>query len=143
LPAACAIWYIVIDRARYTFRRTYDPVRLHNFHRTIPSVCSRTVNHELHFRRQTCFLGNKKETVMSWQVDARPKETMTVTIRNRLVASETTRLAAGGRWNHVCFQWKDSTGVWAIFVNAKIHSVGQTPAADDNVNIYTRRFNKK
>lgn len=67
-----------------------------------------------------------------WRIHTRPKETMRLTVKNRLVASESTRLATSGRWNHVCFQWMGSTSVWAMFVNSKIHSVGQTAAAAGN-----------
>ncbi|XP_026818273.1 uncharacterized protein LOC113557141 [Rhopalosiphum maidis] len=75
--------------------------------------------------------GNKKEPLMLWRMHMHPKETMRVTIKNRLVASEGMQLIRG-QWYHVCFQWKGFTGVWATFVNAKIHSVGQIPVVGNN-----------
>lgn len=81
------------------------------------------------------FIEDKRETVMLWRMHVRPKEVMRVTIKNRLVASEGTRLS-GGRWNHICFQWKGLTGVWAMFVNAKIHSVGQVSTSTNDVSYF-------
>lgn len=75
--------------------------------------------------------GNKKETLVLWRMHVHPKETMRVTIKNRLVASESMQLTKG-QWHHVCFQWKGLTGVWATFVNAKIHSVGQIPVVGND-----------
>ncbi|XP_003241379.1 uncharacterized protein LOC100573224 [Acyrthosiphon pisum] len=76
--------------------------------------------------------GNKKESLVLWRMHVHPKETMRVTIKNRLVASESIQLTRG-QWHHVCFQWKGSTGVWATFVNAKIHSVGQMPEVGNDM----------
>ncbi|XP_050062389.1 uncharacterized protein DDB_G0271670-like [Aphis gossypii] len=75
--------------------------------------------------------GNKKEPLLLWRMHVHPKETMRVTIKNRLVASEGMQLTRG-QWHHVCFQWKGFTGVWATFVNAKIHSVGQIPVVSND-----------
>uniref|UniRef100_A0A2S2Q1V3 Uncharacterized protein n=1 Tax=Sipha flava TaxID=143950 RepID=A0A2S2Q1V3_9HEMI len=89
---------------------------------------------------QTIFrLGSKKETLILWRIHVRPKQTMRITIKNRLVASEGMQLPKG-QWSHVCFQWKGPTGVWAMFVNAKIHSVGQVPAVgNDTATAWTLR----
>ncbi|XP_050433613.1 uncharacterized protein LOC126841287 [Adelges cooleyi] len=84
---------------------------------------------------QTIFrlTGSKKETVFLWRLMAQPKQTIRVIIKGKLVASESATLAKD-QWNHICFQWKSSTGIWAMFVNVKIHSVGQITASEGSNN---------
>ncbi|XP_050528357.1 uncharacterized protein LOC126898403 [Daktulosphaira vitifoliae] len=70
---------------------------------------------------------NKQDTVILWRLHVKSKQIVRVTIKGKVVASENVRLTKG-QWNHLCFQLKSSTGVWAMFVNVKIHSVGQLPS---------------